>query len=62
MLAVPILPVTIDTTTGTGAREVRAQKASKGGGLHGENAPPEMGVGRSRNNYAAWIMKQGKQP
>ena len=55
---VPNLPVTIDTSNGTPWSPKRGEQ----GGLRRRNAPPEMGLARSRNNYSAWIMKQAKQP
>ncbi len=58
---VPNLPVTIETPSGPWQPKEASGKPEDEV-YTGEMKPLSWGLEQSRNNYTAWIMKQGKQP
>jgi penicillin-binding protein 1A len=59
---VPNLPVAIETPTGEAWQPKEASSRSEEELYDGTIHPLSWGLEQSRNNYTAWIMKQGKQP
>ncbi len=59
---VPNLPVAIETPTGEAWQPKEASSKHESELYTGEMHPLRWGLQNSRNNYTAWIMKQGKQP
>lgn len=59
---VPNVPVRISTPTGEPWEPKEASIRHESEIYDGEMKPLGWGLAQSRNNYSAWIMKQGKQP